>query len=232
MVKFRYSWPFREPVSVDEAEDYLDIISNPMDFQTMQRKFTEGQYRHSSDFLEDMKLVFSNAEEYNQPGSAVLGYMTKTEQNFQELLQRLAPGLSYLRRRARKWAEPEHRPQNGKQKRTAKQEEEEDDDDDEEEEEEEGGRRQSARGRRQKYEESEEEQEEEEESRTRRTSRRAAASSAHRGYREQESDSEREEADSRRARRRGGRRGAGDGENSDDDDRAGQRHSKRQKHSL
>uniref|UniRef100_A0A8C6U600 Tyrosine-protein kinase BAZ1B n=1 Tax=Neogobius melanostomus TaxID=47308 RepID=A0A8C6U600_9GOBI len=64
--KFRYSWPFREPVSPDEAEDYLDIISQPMDFQTMLGKFGEGSYRNAQDFVEDVKLVFSNAEEYNQ----------------------------------------------------------------------------------------------------------------------------------------------------------------------
>ncbi|KAI1903528.1 hypothetical protein AGOR_G00028120 [Albula goreensis] len=205
LLKFRYSWPFREPVSLEEAEDYLDIISNPMDFQTMQRKCAEGQYRHASDFLEDMKLIFSNAEEYNQVGSTVLACMTKTEQQFVELLHRLAPGLNYHRRRTRKWANQslgeeggrDHPAQNGRQKRTAKQEEEED------EEEERSGRRSR---RIQKYEESEEEEEEEEEEegRTRRTSKRAAAS-GRRVYREQESDS--------------------------DEDRACQRHSKRQKHS-
>uniref|UniRef100_A0A3P8YRP8 Bromodomain adjacent to zinc finger domain 1B n=1 Tax=Esox lucius TaxID=8010 RepID=A0A3P8YRP8_ESOLU len=102
LVKFRYSWPFREPVSVEEAEDYFDIISNPMDFQTMQAKFSEGQYRHAQDFLEDIKLVFSNAEEYNQVGSSVLSCMAKTELSFTELLHKLLPGLSYLRRRQRK----------------------------------------------------------------------------------------------------------------------------------
>uniref|UniRef100_A0A3B4X8D6 Tyrosine-protein kinase BAZ1B n=1 Tax=Seriola lalandi dorsalis TaxID=1841481 RepID=A0A3B4X8D6_SERLL len=102
LTKFRYSWPFREPVSAEEAEDYLDIISQPMDFQTMLGKFSQGSYRHAQDFLEDIKLVFSNAEEYNQQGSTVLSCMVKTEQTFTELLQKLLPGLSYLRRRSRK----------------------------------------------------------------------------------------------------------------------------------
>uniref|UniRef100_A0A3Q2EBH8 Tyrosine-protein kinase BAZ1B n=1 Tax=Cyprinodon variegatus TaxID=28743 RepID=A0A3Q2EBH8_CYPVA len=102
LMKFRYSWPFREPVSPDEAEDYLDIISEPMDFQTMLGKFSQGSYRHAQDFLEDMKLVFSNAEEYNQQGSTVLSCMVKTEQTLTELIQKLLPGISYLRRRTRK----------------------------------------------------------------------------------------------------------------------------------
>uniref|UniRef100_A0A3Q2Y1D7 Tyrosine-protein kinase BAZ1B n=1 Tax=Hippocampus comes TaxID=109280 RepID=A0A3Q2Y1D7_HIPCM len=102
LTKFRYSWPFREPVSTEEAEDYLDVISQPMDFQTMQSKFGQGSYRHGHDFMEDMKLVFSNAEEYNDQGSTVLSCMTKTETAFTELLQKLLPGLNYLRRRSRK----------------------------------------------------------------------------------------------------------------------------------
>uniref|UniRef100_A0A3B5A1W5 Tyrosine-protein kinase BAZ1B n=1 Tax=Stegastes partitus TaxID=144197 RepID=A0A3B5A1W5_9TELE len=101
LMKFRYSWPFREPVSAEEAEDYLDIITQPMDFQTMLGKFSQGSYRHAQDFLEDLKLVFSNAEEYNQQGSTVLSCMVKTEQAFTELLQKLLPSLSYLRRRSR-----------------------------------------------------------------------------------------------------------------------------------
>uniref|UniRef100_A0A8C6LGJ1 Tyrosine-protein kinase BAZ1B n=1 Tax=Nothobranchius furzeri TaxID=105023 RepID=A0A8C6LGJ1_NOTFU len=102
LMKFRYSWPFREPVSPKEAEDYLDIISEPMDFQTMLSKFSQGSYRHAQDFLEDMKLVFSNSEVYNQQGSTVLSCTVKTEQMFVELFQKLLPGLSYLRRHSRK----------------------------------------------------------------------------------------------------------------------------------
>uniref|UniRef100_A0A8C5FAS3 Bromodomain adjacent to zinc finger domain, 1B n=1 Tax=Gadus morhua TaxID=8049 RepID=A0A8C5FAS3_GADMO len=102
LIKFRHSWPFREPVSLEEAEDYLEVISTPMDFQTMLGKFSQGSYRHAQDFLEDLKLVFSNAEEYNQNSSPVLACMAKTEQSFTELLHKLLPGLSYLRRRSRK----------------------------------------------------------------------------------------------------------------------------------
>uniref|UniRef100_A0A3B5QAP4 Tyrosine-protein kinase BAZ1B n=1 Tax=Xiphophorus maculatus TaxID=8083 RepID=A0A3B5QAP4_XIPMA len=111
LMKFRYSWPFREPVSLDEAEDYLDIISEPMDFQTMLGKFGQGSYRHAQDFLEDMKLVFSNAEEYNQQGSTVLSCMGKTEQTLTELILKLLPGISYLRRRSRKRAEDQSKGQ-------------------------------------------------------------------------------------------------------------------------
>uniref|UniRef100_A0A3B4X7X2 Tyrosine-protein kinase BAZ1B n=1 Tax=Seriola lalandi dorsalis TaxID=1841481 RepID=A0A3B4X7X2_SERLL len=229
LTKFRYSWPFREPVSAEEAEDYLDIISQPMDFQTMLGKFSQGSYRHAQDFLEDIKLVFSNAEEYNQQGSTVLSCMVKTEQTFTELLQKLLPGLSYLRRRSRKRVsqeeeedeeqeeEPKKKMQNGKSN---------------------SKKSRNCRGRRDEESESEEEQEEEEgddeeeddeegDDDGRRRSKRTSATSGRKDYREPDSDGER---DTRRTRQRGGRGDAG-GASSDDDRSSQQRHSKRQKRS-
>ncbi|XP_071352469.1 tyrosine-protein kinase BAZ1B isoform X2 [Trachinotus anak] len=245
LMKFRYSWPFREPVSPEEAEDYLDIISQPMDFQTMLGKFSQGSYRHAQDFLEDMKLVFSNAEEYNQQGSTVLSCMVKTEQTFTELLQKLLPGLSYLRRRSRKRV--------SQAPATSEEDEEEEDEDEEEEEDEEQEeepkkkmqngksnrkKTRNGRGRRDEESESEEEEEEEEEEDEddedeegdddgRRRSKRTSATSGRKDYREQDSDGER---DTRRTRQRGGRGNAG-GASSDEDRSSQQRHSKRQKRS-
>ncbi|XP_068601500.1 tyrosine-protein kinase BAZ1B [Brachionichthys hirsutus] len=228
LTKFRFSWPFREPVSPDEAEDYLDIISQPMDFQTMLGKIGRGSYRHTQDFLEDVKLVFSNAEEYNQQGSAVLSCMVKTEQTFVELLQKLLPGLGYLRRRTRKRVskapatseeeEEEEEPkkmQNGKSKR-----------------------KKAGKGRRRKYaeiesEEEEEEEEEQEEEREedndtgRRRSKRNSATSVRKDYREQDSDGER---DTKKTRQRRSRGPAGGGASSNEDRSSKQRHSKKQKH--
>uniref|UniRef100_A0AAQ5XPF1 Tyrosine-protein kinase BAZ1B n=1 Tax=Amphiprion ocellaris TaxID=80972 RepID=A0AAQ5XPF1_AMPOC len=224
LMKFRYSWPFREPVSPEEAEDYLDIISQPMDFQTMLGKFSQNSYRHAQDFLEDMKLVFSNAEEYNQQGSTVLSCMVKTEQSLTELLQKLLPGLSYLRRRSRKRV-------------TDEEEEDEEQDNDAKKKMQNGksNRKKTRNGRGRKDEESEsdedddgeEEEEQEDNDDGKRRSKRTSATSGRKDYREQDSDGERE---TRRTRHRGGRGDAG-GASSDEDRSSQQRHSKRQKRS-
>lgn len=231
---------FREPVSSEEAEDYLDIISQPMDYQTMLGKFSQGSYRHAQDFLEDVKLVFSNAEEYNQQGSTVLSCMVKTEQTFTELLQKLLPGLSYIRRRSRKRV----------YQAPATSEEEEEEDEEEEEEPKKKmtngkshARKTTRNDRRQKDDDSESEEEEEDDEVDgdeeedddddyddddgRRRSKRTSATSGRKDYREQDSDGERE---TRRTRKR---RGRGDNEaaSSDEDRSNQQRHSKRQKRS-
>ncbi|XP_019950591.1 tyrosine-protein kinase BAZ1B isoform X2 [Paralichthys olivaceus] len=236
LTKFRYSWPFREPVSSEEAEDYLDIISQPMDFQTMLGKFSQGAYRHCNDFLEDMKLVFSNAEEYNQQGSTVLSCMVKTEQSFTELLQKLLPGLSYLRRRSRKRIN--QAPASSEEDEDEEEEEEEEEDEEQEEEEEDqeeepkkkmqngkSNRKKPRNSRGQRDEESE--SEEEDDDNGRRRSKRSSATSGRKDYREQDSDGER---DTRRTRQRGGR-GDAAGASSDEERPSQQRHSKRQKRS-
>ncbi|KAK0135119.1 Tyrosine-protein kinase BAZ1B [Merluccius polli] len=240
LIRFRQSWPFRKPVSLDEAEDYLEVISTPMDFQTMLGKFSQGSYRNAQDFMEDLKLVFANAEEYNQDRSPVLACMAKTEQSFTELLHKLLPGLSYLRRRSRKRV--------SRCPATSEEEEEEEEKEDDEEAEEkkqksakkmqngkssQSRRDASAQGRKAKPntkgggdndDEEEESGSDEEEGSSRRRSKRSTATSSKRDYKEQESDSERE---SRRTRRRGGQ---GDARRRNgDEEQSSQRHSKRQK---
>lgn len=209
-----FGFSYREPVSKDEAEDYLDIISQPMDLQTMLEKFSQGSYRHCQDFMEDMKLVFSNAEEYNHEGSDVLSCMVKTEQTFVELLQKLLPGLTYLRRRSRKRIR--HPPTTSE----------------EEDEEEEPQKLQNVKSKRRSVRirqncrdgESESEDEEAEYGAGRRRSKRSSATSG-KDYREQNSDGE---CDTRGRRRKGGRKALG--ESSDEEGSAQQRSSKRRKH--
>ncbi|XP_051512211.1 tyrosine-protein kinase BAZ1B-like [Myxocyprinus asiaticus] len=225
LVKFRYSWPFREPVSAEEAEDYQEVISNPMDFTTMQNKFTSHQYRNAQDFLEDMKLIFSNAEEYNQPSSNVFSCTERTEQAFIELLQKSLPGVSYLRRRARKRPvlsseddddedDEGEKIQNGKQAKARQKDDSEEDA---------GQRKTKQSGGRQKQADSESEEEEEEivERKSKRTKRKF--------YQEQESDGEK---DGRKTGLRRTARGVTyDKEASSDEDSLAQQHSRRLKRS-
>lgn len=92
----------REPVTTEEAEDYFEVISQPMDFQTMQSKCSCGSYRSVLEFLSDIKQVFSNAEHYNQNGSHVLSCLEKTEQCLIDMLHKHLPGHTYSRRKRKK----------------------------------------------------------------------------------------------------------------------------------
>ncbi|XP_053131210.1 tyrosine-protein kinase BAZ1B [Hemicordylus capensis] len=102
LVKYRFSWPFREPVTTEEAEDYFEVIRSPMDFQTMQSKCLCGSYRSVQDFLADLKQVFANAEQYNQNGSHVLSCLEKTEQCLVDMLNKHLPAHTYARRKRKR----------------------------------------------------------------------------------------------------------------------------------
>merc|ERR1712071_717373 len=56
---------FTRPVDVEEVPDYLDIIQQPMDVETMMTKIDRYAYESAKDFLSDIELICSNALEYN-----------------------------------------------------------------------------------------------------------------------------------------------------------------------
>lgn len=79
-----------------------------MDFQTMQSKCSCGNYQTVQEFLNDLKLVFGNAELYHEPESQQLTCLEKTEQCARDLLNKHLPGHMYQRRhRKRQAPEPE-----------------------------------------------------------------------------------------------------------------------------
>ncbi|XP_063305631.1 tyrosine-protein kinase BAZ1B [Pelobates fuscus] len=111
LIKYRFSWPFREPVSSEDNEEYLKVVTSPMDFQTMQSKCSCGNYQTVQEFLNDLKLVFGNAEMYNDPGSPQMSCLEKTEQCAKDLLSKHLPGHPYQRRH-RKQQAPQPEPTN------------------------------------------------------------------------------------------------------------------------
>ncbi|OUM64829.1 hypothetical protein PIROE2DRAFT_29718, partial [Piromyces sp. E2] len=58
---------FLMPVDTNIVTDYAQIIKNPMDFGTMQKKIDTKQYTDISQFQHDFELVIQNAKIYNAP---------------------------------------------------------------------------------------------------------------------------------------------------------------------
>ncbi|XP_026188316.1 bromodomain and PHD finger-containing protein 3 isoform X2 [Mastacembelus armatus] len=56
---------FAEPVNIKEVPDYLDFISQPMDFTTMRTKLESHAYRSVADLEADFNLMVSNCLLYN-----------------------------------------------------------------------------------------------------------------------------------------------------------------------
>ncbi|KLO15147.1 hypothetical protein SCHPADRAFT_939009 [Schizopora paradoxa] len=56
---------FLKPVSKIDYPDYYEIISNPMDLQTVQKKVKTKQYKSKKEFADDLDLIWSNCYTYN-----------------------------------------------------------------------------------------------------------------------------------------------------------------------
>nr|XP_018904780.1 PREDICTED: ATPase family AAA domain-containing protein 2-like isoform X2 [Bemisia tabaci] len=56
---------FTKPVDIEEVPDYLQIIQQPMDLETMMTKIDLHRYTCAQDFLNDIDLLVRNALEYN-----------------------------------------------------------------------------------------------------------------------------------------------------------------------
>lgn len=56
---------FAEPVNIKEVPDYLEFVSQPMDFSTMRSKLNNHSYRSVSDLEADFNLMVSNCLVYN-----------------------------------------------------------------------------------------------------------------------------------------------------------------------
>ena len=50
---------------------YPNIVRNPMDLGTISKKLDKSEYSDIFEFNKDMKLVWSNARRFNQPGSNI-----------------------------------------------------------------------------------------------------------------------------------------------------------------
>ncbi|CAI2356451.1 unnamed protein product [Caenorhabditis sp. 36 PRJEB53466] len=64
---------FYQPVDPIKLKifDYLDVITNPMDLQTIKKKLDNKQYIEPEEFEADMNLMINNCCTYNPKGSAV-----------------------------------------------------------------------------------------------------------------------------------------------------------------
>ncbi|KAJ3020497.1 histone acetyltransferase [Thoreauomyces humboldtii] len=59
---------FAGPIDDDEYPDYHEEIAVPMDFATARLKLDKGSYDTIEDFVDDMRLIFSNCLMVNPPG--------------------------------------------------------------------------------------------------------------------------------------------------------------------
>ena len=60
---------FSSPITEDIAPNYLSIIKFPMDLSTLRKRIISNAYKTVQEFEKDLKLIFDNCREYNEPGN-------------------------------------------------------------------------------------------------------------------------------------------------------------------
>ena len=80
-----YAWPFYKPVDAKllGLHDYHDIIKKPMDLGTVKRKMDEREYKNASEFVADVRLIFTNCYKYNPPDHDVVVMGRKLQDVFE-----------------------------------------------------------------------------------------------------------------------------------------------------
>jgi hypothetical protein len=85
--KHRKAWPFKEPVDVKKLNvpDYYEMIVLPMDLRTVEKKLYNQTYNNMTDFANDIRLIWANAETFNGPTNEVTLMARQLRQLFEKL---------------------------------------------------------------------------------------------------------------------------------------------------
>eukprot|EP00529_Nitzschia_sp_RCC80_P013039 CAMPEP_0113492670 /NCGR_PEP_ID=MMETSP0014_2-20120614/28200_1 /TAXON_ID=2857 /ORGANISM="Nitzschia sp." /LENGTH=586 /DNA_ID=CAMNT_0000386517 /DNA_START=62 /DNA_END=1822 /DNA_ORIENTATION=+ /assembly_acc=CAM_ASM_000159 len=84
----QFAWPFREPVDTDEVKDYLEVIKEPIDLSTIDKRIRKGDYYKSKKMLyTDLTLMVNNCKLYNEEASAYVQCAVKLENYLKQLFK-------------------------------------------------------------------------------------------------------------------------------------------------
>ncbi len=83
------AWPFKEPVDSNLVPDYYNKITQPMDLQTLEKNLESGNYKNKNVFEKELRKIFSNAREYNKPGTIYYKFANTLEDFIEEDLKKM-----------------------------------------------------------------------------------------------------------------------------------------------
>ena len=61
----KYSWPFKNAVTEEEAPDYYSIIKSPVDLSLVQAKVNDLGYKSRQAFMDDLEQIVADCFTYN-----------------------------------------------------------------------------------------------------------------------------------------------------------------------
>ncbi|XP_024082109.1 transcription initiation factor TFIID subunit 1 isoform X2 [Cimex lectularius] len=101
------SWPFAKPVNKKVVKDYYNIIKEPMDLETIERKVRLHKYHSRNEFLADVERILNNCILYNgkespftQKAENLVRVAKSTLDEYDEHLAQLEQRISVTQERA------------------------------------------------------------------------------------------------------------------------------------
>ncbi|KAJ1562366.1 ATPase AAA domain-containing protein 2B, partial [Cladochytrium tenue] len=64
---------FHRPVDPDVYPDYYETVTRPMDLESLLARINNDEYAVLEEFVDDFGCILKSAEEFNEPGSAIVG---------------------------------------------------------------------------------------------------------------------------------------------------------------
>lgn len=99
------AWPFLKPVDKNEVWDYYDIIRDPIDLETMEKRLDTGQFYITREiFIADLRRMCQNCRRYNGPNNVYYDCAETIDRFVEEVFS--APLGHWERPRTRKSAKP------------------------------------------------------------------------------------------------------------------------------
>ncbi|XP_078454858.1 nucleosome-remodeling factor subunit BPTF isoform X9 [Lampetra planeri] len=77
----KMAWPFLEPVDEEEAPGYYEVIKEPMDLSTIEKRLSSRFYSKLAEFVGDMTKMFDNCRYYN-PGESTFAKCAEVLETF------------------------------------------------------------------------------------------------------------------------------------------------------
>jgi len=66
----QFAWPLREPVDTTEVTDYLEVVKEPIDLSTIEKRVRENKhYKNKQMLYADLMLMVDNCKKYNDKSS-------------------------------------------------------------------------------------------------------------------------------------------------------------------
>ncbi|XP_016848661.1 bromodomain testis-specific protein isoform X1 [Anolis carolinensis] len=91
MWRHSFSWPFHQPVDAAglKLPDYYNIIKNPMDLTTIQKRLEHNYYTCAAECIENFKTMFANCYLYNKPGDDIVFMAQELEKVFMQKIAQM-----------------------------------------------------------------------------------------------------------------------------------------------